>query len=356
MESKHNNVTFEIKHISDNYGTEVASNYLKNSLKWPLTKLSEKFIDKRQKLNCKTSINLIECDKIKESLIKLLYLSEAFIESAHKSATDHDSEIDSELSSTSVDYPDSNVKAKTKFEELINRYYMCSSENIQGNYDAYVTNCLKLIGYFKKQSFFICKNESIKEIIKTDYGKLKFSNKPLLILDLDETLIHSDLDMKWSAHDSYIKTEDESIIPINIRPYLYEFLEFCNIHFDIIIYTASCKDYADPVINFIEKDKIYFKYRFYREHCISYGSFLLKDISVFEKPLNQTLIIDNNLFSFAHYLKNGILISSYYNESNDLDLVSLMEFFNQSIIGKEDIRDEIEKTFEFNKICKGLKK
>lgn len=356
MESKSNKVTFDIKHKTDNYGTEIASNYLKNSLKWPLSKLSEKFIDKRDKLNCKTSMNLIECNKIKERSMKLLFLSEAYIESAHKSATDHDSEIDSDLSSTSLDYPENSDKAKMKFEELINRYYMCSSENIQGNYDAYVTNCLKLIGYFKKQSFFFNKNEFIKESIKLQYGKLKLSNKPLLILDLDETLIHSDLDMKWSAHDFYIKTEDDSVIPINIRPYLFEFLEFCNINFDIIIYTASCKDYADPVIDFIEKEKSYFKYRFYREHCISYGSFLLKDISIFEKPLNQTLIIDNNLFSFAHYLKNGILISSYYNESNDLDLVSLMEFFNQSIIGKEDIREEIERTFEFNKICKGLKK
>lgn len=340
-----------------NYGTEVATTYVNvNSLKWPLKKLSEKIPNKKTKLACKTSVDLLNSKKFKESSYKLLLKSEAFTESNLKSANDHDSEGDSDLSCSSVEDPIDNNKAKSKFDELINRYYMCSSENVEGNYDTYITNCLKLIGYFKGVEYFEKKIKEIKDSIQSLYGNLSLSSsKPLMILDLDETLIHSDLDLKWSAHDYYLNTTDESVIPINIRPHLYDFLDFSVEYFDIIIFTASCSDYADPIIDFIEKEKKYFKYRFYREHCINYGNFYIKDLTLFGKDLDKVIIVDNNIFSFAHYLQNGILISSFYNETEDIDLLSLIQFFKQSIITSIDVRQDIESTFEFFKICVSLK-
>ena len=392
----------------NNYNTEIGCtniNKILSNIKCPLKKLSENIVIKNiKKTACKTSIELTSLkNKIKQSSKKLYDKSEAYVDSKAQKVADNDSEMDSEISDNSLDDPSRSEKSKSKFNDLIAKYYMGSAENVSGNYDAYVTNCLKLISYFKKRDYFVklnLYNNLIDDLNDRYYNKLNklsslnnitsynssniegnsnsnkneiktnkdeeakkatcfefSSNKQLLILDLDETLIHSDLDLKYSAHDKYIELSDGSVIPLNIRPYVKEFLEFCLDYFDIVIYTASCSDYADPILDYLE-DEIkgkFFKYRLYREHCVVYGNFFIKDLIIFNKPLEKTIIVDNNLFSFSHYLNNGVLVTSFYNESDDLDLLSLIEFFKASIINTNDVRKEIASTFEFEKILTSLK-
>lgn len=387
-----------INNNNNNYNTEVGGlniNKILNSIKCPLKKLSENIVIKDiKKLACKTSIELTTFKQRAKLSSKILYgKSEAYAEDKAQKLLDNDSEIESDLSDNSIEDPSKCDKAKNKFSNLIDKYYMGSADNISGNYDTYVTNCLKLISYFKKREYFEklniynsvindlnekyyndkCKLNNFTNIlnkkISTNNGIQKQQNiyclncfnlsnsKLLLILDLDETLIHSDLDLKYSAHDKYIELNDGSVIPLNIRPYIKEFLDFCNQHFDIVIYTASCSDYADPILNFLEEhlENNYFKYRLYREHCIVYGNFYIKDLLIFNKPMEKTIIVDNNLFSFCHYLNNGVLVTSYYNENDDLDLLSLIEFFKSSIVNSKDVREEIANTFEFEKIQNSIK-
>ena len=347
-----------------NYGTEIST--YTNNFKSPLKKLSQNIfvLPSSRKLECKTSIDLIKKMKIKQSSKKFLSLSE----NANESKSSHEQTESDNDSEVSEEQYNNNLVSRTKekdnvmsviteksdkeklFEEYYKKFYMPSCDNVTGCYDLYVTNCLKMISVFDSQSSFDSKVFEIKESISKS---LNFTNKPLLILDLDETLIHSDLECKFVAHDEYIETES-GIIPINIRPNLYEFLDFCAVNFDLVIYTASCADYADPILDYIEKNKKYFMKRFYREHCILYRNLYLKDLSVFNKPLNQVLIVDNCIFSFAYYLSNGVLITSFYNDVEDLDLLSLIEFFKSSIINTPDVRVELESTFEFKKIYNNL--
>lgn len=358
-----------------NYGTEIST--YTNNFKSPLKKLSQNILllPSSRKLECKTSIDLSKKMKIKQSSKKFLSLSENAYESKNSSElveSDNDSEISEDLHNNNIissrpkDKDKDKEKEKDKdsllinslektekdklFEEYYKKFYMPSCDNVSGCYDLYITNCLKMISIFDQQQSFESRVTEIKESISQT---LSLSNKPLLILDLDETLIHSDLECRFVAHDEYIETES-GIIPINIRPNLFEFLDFCVIHFDLVIYTASCADYADPILDYLEKNKKYFKKRYYREHCISYRNLYLKDLSIFNKPLTQTLIVDNCIFSFAYYLSNGVLITSFYNDVEDLDLLSLVEFFKSSIINCPDVRIELESTFEFKKIYNNL--
>lgn len=236
-------------------------------------------------------------------------------------------------------------------EDHIKSYYMSSKDNIPGYYDLYVTNCLKLISYFHPIEYF---NDSILKLKKIHSFNFDITKK-LIILDLDETLIHSDLECKYICHDYYLETES-GVIPINFRPYLDVFLNFCIQHFEIIIYTASCKEYADPILNIIEKDKKYFKYRLYREDCISYYNFFFKDLSIFDRKENDLVIIDNCLFSFSYYLTNGILITSYYNDNEDSDLLSITEFLEKNIVNSNEVTKIIEETFNFISIKNELSK
>ena len=127
--------------------------------------------------------------------------------------------------------------------------------------------------------------------------------KPLtLVLDLDETLV------------SFIFTNENEGIS-RIRPYLFQFLNLVKNYYEIIIFTAGTKEYADPVLDIIEENKgKYFSYRLYRESCTVIDNQYTKDISNLGRDLSKTIIVDNISQNFILQKDNGILISSFWGE------------------------------------------
>ena len=246
-----------------------------------------------------------------------------------------------------------------QFEQNFKRYYLDSSQNNNGNYDIYVKNSLKLISLIPFRKLFI--NEKIQEISKSiNFQKLIGSDKKLLILDLDETLIHVDFDYilkdKIVNYDKilYFDSEDEENIdiPLIIRPGLYEFLDYASKEFELIVFTASEKEYADAIINYIEKYKKYFKMRLYRNHCIYIEPGLyIKDLRIFSgyKKMEDIIIVDNSLFSFANQLNNGILITSFFEDKNDNFLINVKDYL-EYIKDEKDIREINKESFKFEEI------
>lgn len=240
-----------------------------------------------------------------------------------------------------------------ELDENFKKFYVSAVDNFLGNYNVYITNSLMLISLLPEISYF-------QQEIEKKKVEYKFCNfKRLLILDLDETLVHTDFDYKFDKHDVYLKmtTDDgiENTLPINLRPHLKEFLEFSSKYFDIVAFTASCKEYADIVLDYLDPENKYFKARLYRESCVIYKNLYLKFIEIFNKNPKDILIIENSMFSFSYSLKNGILLTSYYDDKEDQDLVSIMEFMEAGIIHTPDVRDVVESTFEFCKIKSSLK-
>ena len=240
-----------------------------------------------------------------------------------------------------------------EMDEQFKKYYVSAVDNFCGNYNIYITNSLMLMNYLPPIDYFQ------KEIDKRKF-KIEISQfKRLMILDLDETLVHVDVNYKFQSHDDYLKlvTDDEieNILPLIIRPYTKEFLEFSSKYFDIVIFTASCKEYADVVLDYLDPKKIYFKYRLYRESCVVYKNLYLKFLDIFNTPIKDCIIVDNSMFSFSYDLSNGILVSSFYQDKEDQDLLSLIEFIEKKLIKTQDVRQELENTFEFTKIKNSLK-
>ena len=249
-----------------------------------------------------------------------------------------------------------------QFEQNFHKYYVDSTQNNNGNYDTYVKNALKLISLIPFRKLFI--NDKIKEISKKiNLNNLKNENKEnkkLLILDLDETLIHSDLDFllkdKNRNYDKilYFDSDEEKNIPLPlvIRPGLYEFLDYASENFDLVVFTASDQDYADTIINYIEKDKKYFKMRLYRDNCIFIDPGLyIKDLRIFNswKKMEDIIIIDNSLFSFANQLNNGILITSFFDDKEDTFLNNVKDYL-EYIKNEKDIREINKESFRFEEI------
>ena len=254
-----------------------------------------------------------------------------------------------------------------QFEQNFKKYYVDSSQNNNGNYDNYVKNALKLISLIPFRKLYI--NDKIRDISKKiNFDNYDFDeNKKLLILDLDETLVHSDIDFllkeKNINYDTilYFDTEEEKNIPLPliIRPGLYEFLDYASQNFNLIIFTASDQQYADTIINYIEKDKKYFKMRLYRDNCIFIDPGLyIKDLRIIKDydPMN-VILMDNSLYSFMNQPSNGMLVNSFYTNHKDTQLISAKNFLINHIFPCDDIRKECEKWYHFtNLFYKGTSK
>ena len=263
------------------------------------------------------------------------------------------STLDSE--ETSMSFEEKEKENYLSFEESFQKYYVDSSQNYNGNFDNYIQKGLKLISLFPKEENYIKEIEKISQsfLLKENNNP----NKKTLILDLDETLIHSDLDFIFKKHITtlYFDSDEEGNleknipIPLILRPNLFEFLNNVYEKYELIIFTASNKNYADKIIDYIEKDKKYFSLRLYREHCIFIKpGIYIKDLRIFNnRNLKNVILIDNSIFSFANQLNNGILITSFYNDKCDSFLLSLIDYLEYFIEKCDDVRLINKQHFKF---------
>ena len=99
-----------------------------------------------------------------------------------------------------------------------------------------------------------------------------------------------------------------------MRPGLYEFLDDIKNFYEIIIFTASSQDYADPLIDSIEENRKYFEYKFYRQHNIIIENDFVKDLSRIGRDLDKMIIVDNMPQNYRLNKENGINIKGFWGE------------------------------------------
>jgi CTD small phosphatase-like protein 2 len=87
----------------------------------------------------------------------------------------------------------------------------------------------------------------------------------------------------------------------NIRPFTQQCLEEVNKHYEVVVFTASHKWYADVILDYIDPEKKYIQHRLYREHCIkTTDNVYIKDLSIFKnRDLKDMIIVDNAVYSFG---------------------------------------------------------
>jgi len=169
-------------------------------------------------------------------------------------------------------------------------------------------------------------------------------SKKTLILDLDETLVHSQF-TPFSRKSDFIlniniEGENKTLYVLK-RPHVDKFLYELSMMYEIIIFTASISQYANPLLDELDKNR-YIKYRLFREHCTFARGIYIKDLKIFERKINNMIIIDNNPLSYDNNIENGIPILSWYEDINDnelLKLLPLLKYMSNSNI--EDVRPVI---------------
>lgn len=152
-----------------------------------------------------------------------------------------------------------------------------------------------------------------------------------LILDLDETLVHSTA-ASCSDFDFMVEVlvnRASCLYYVYKRPNLDHFLSVASNWYNLVIYTASVREYADPVIDLIDENRRYIKKRLFRSECIQTpSSHYLKDLSLVESDISKVCLIDNSAASFACYPDNAIPIESWKENLRDTALLDLLPFLD----------------------------
>jgi CTD small phosphatase-like protein 2 len=186
----------------------------------------------------------------------------------------------------------------------------------------------------RRNSLFIPRphNFPARKLLPEQKGK----NLPTLVLDLDETLTHSNLedtfsdveaDLKFKVHWNWENLE----VKARFRPHLKLFLEKMSEKFEIVIFTASLAQFASPVMDAIDPDGRFISHRLYRESCTYFGGFFIKDLSSLNRNLKSTVIVDNSPNSYMWHVENAISIKSWYSESTDRELIRVMHLLNKRV-------------------------
>ena len=246
-----------------------------------------------------------------------LYFTKDYLNETSKSKSTFNREKDKE----------NNIKDDTD-----NNYDVCSPTESS----VIITRLSNVFSAFKELSnCFLLYYTNFKILIEKNKVKPPFlppmdTKKYLytLVLDLDETLVH------------YIEEENRAYV--QVRPYADYFLTEMGKFFEIVIFTAAAEDYADIVLNELDKNKA-IDFKLYRKHTEQVNGVFIKDLSKLGRDISKVLIIDNNKDNFSLQPENGLHICSFLGDQNDDELFALSEDLMKIVNSKKkDIRPIIK--------------
>lgn len=156
-----------------------------------------------------------------------------------------------------------------------------------------------------------------------------FKGRKCLVLDLDETLVHSSFKILHQA-DFTIPVEIEGQfhnVYVIKRPGVDQFMKRVGELYEVVVFTASVSKYGDPLLDQLDIHKVV-HHRLFRESCYNHQGNYVKDLSQVGRDLRETIIIDNSPTSYIFHPQHAVPISSWFSDAHDnelLDLIPVLE-------------------------------
>jgi carboxy-terminal domain RNA polymerase II polypeptide A small phosphatase len=164
------------------------------------------------------------------------------------------------------------------------------------------------------------------------------NEKILLILDLDETLIHSTVEKP-------VGEPDFTVFKYNVvkRPHLDYFINECYSHFRLAIWSSGSDNYAEEITGHIFPSSMKLEFVWGRSkatYCpipdrneFSYPGIFhydyikrLQKIKPLGYSLKRTLIVDDTPHKLKENYGNAIYISEFNGEPDDEELLYLLDY------------------------------
>ena len=107
-------------------------------------------------------------------------------------------------------------------------------------------------------------------------------------------------------------------------------------YYEIILYTASLNKYADPLLDLLDPQRT-IRTRLFRESCVYYEGNYVKDLSLLDRDLSKTIIVDNSTSSYIFHPRNAIDCTSFIDDPTDVELDQIGSFL-KDIRNVKDVR------------------
>ncbi|WNG43634.1 HAD family hydrolase [Archangium minus] len=166
------------------------------------------------------------------------------------------------------------------------------------------------------------------------------TDRILLILDLDETLIHASTERLERAED--FRLFDYYVY---VRPYVERFLTECAVHFRLAVWSSASDDYVGEVVKRIFPRELTPEFVWGRSRCTfaldrawvqeagyldpgSHYNYVKKLHKLKRKGyrLERILIVDDTPAKCIHNYGNAIYVKEYNGEEDDKELPALSRY------------------------------
>jgi len=202
----------------------------------------------------------------------------------------------------------------------------------------------------------------------------KYESDLVVLLDMDECLIHSQFLHGTGAHYAHqvqrsfalgqpmvdtftIRMPEGEQARVHERPHLHEFLARVSEKYETHIFTAALEGYAKPVIKMLDPHGKIFTHCWYRESCDLHDNVgaYVKNLSRTwgGDKLKRTVLVDNNPLSFLANPENGILVSNFYNDPRDVTLPVVLDLLHE-LNEEEDVRPFLDARFGLKRALQEL--
>lgn len=216
---------------------------------------------------------------------------------------------------------------------------------------------------FKKQVRSIVQHQPVKyemfPLSPVSRHRLSIVKRKVLVLDLDETLIHS-------HHDGVVRqtvkpgTPPDFVLKVTIdrhpvrffvhkRPHVDFFLDIVSQWYELVVFTASMEIYGAAVADKLDGGRGILSRRYYRQHCTPDMGSYTKDLSAICNDLTSVFILDNSPGAYRSYPDNAIPIKSWFSDPLDTALLNLLPVLD-ALRFTQDVRSVLSRNLHLHRL------
>lgn len=196
-----------------------------------------------------------------------------------------------------------------------------------------------LVILLRKQSRTLIQHQAITydlpPLTPLSRHRLSLVSKKILVLDLDETLIHSHHSGNLKPTSDGPGTPPDFTLSVCIeghpvqfcvhkRPHVDFFLNVIREWYELVIFTASMEIYGSAVADKLDDNRGILNRRYFRQHCDLVQGSYTKNLSAVDCDMSKIFILDNSPAAYRAYPNNAIPIKSWLSDAQDTALLNLL--------------------------------